>query len=498
MENGKSALGYRIHAVGVGLVFALLSIFAGCSDKQKNGPDDITVDKFNVPVSEVNQWITGNMREVYYWNTSIPNNNQLDFATKQPDKFFEGILFSGDRFSWIEEADKLQDGLAGVSTTVGLGIQLISLVDNSIIMSITYAHKGSPAERAGLKRGDIVTRINGKPMTTSDYQSTMEPYYGQQTFTMRLAKLNGSSLVEDKEVQLTPVTNFQESAILLDTILTTPSGKKVAYLFYNRFLNNQVNELMAVFNKFKQAQVDELVLDMRYNGGGGIFIAGVLSSLIYEGFDEADLFVKYKYNSNYPDVDYSFYRLFGGLSQDQAEKENADLIVGLAKTLNLGLDRVFTLATNRSASASELVINNLRPFMGNQNVVHIGRTTLGKNQGSITIVDESKPRKIHWGMQPIVILLANKNSEGDYYNGLLPQFELNENSVLPYKPLGDPTDPLLAKALSVIDPALQAKYNLMMRAGKKSSEELMIREVVGFEDPYNKARTVELGNTLNY
>lgn len=455
--------------------------------------EEIALDKYGVPLTQVNTWIRDNMRQIYYWNNQIPGNSSLDMS-KQPEEFFESLLFREDRFSWIQDAEELGDNLSGVSTTVGLGIQLISLADRSVIISVRYALPGSPAALAGIKRGDIISAINGSSMTLDNYSSVMQPYYSGNPFRVQLAKLNGNLISNDKEIQLTPVQNFQEMAIQKDTVLTTPSGKKVAYLFYNRFLNNQINELLGAFSRFKEANVDELVLDMRYNSGGGIFISGVLTSMIYNNYNENDVFVKYLYNSNYRDVEYSFYRLFGGTSSNASEKQNADLIVTLTKGFNLGLNRVFILATGSSASATELVINNLKPFMSASNVVHIGRTTVGKNQGSTTIKDESKA--IKWGLQPIIVLLANKNGEGDYVNGLIPMHDINENNFLPYKPLGDISDPLLNKAMVTIDPAIQAiTQSKLMQIGRQKGPLMLIEEVKNFEDLNNLPRPVDVGET---
>src|SRR5690606_20220039 len=101
------------------------------------------------------------------------------------------------------------------------------------------------------------------------------------------------------------------------------------------------------------------------------------------------------------------------------------------------------------------VINNLRPFLSDANVVHIGETTVGKNEGSITIVDERKPPEIEWGIQPIIVKLADKNGYGDYPNGLQPQYIVDEWDYLPWSPIGSLDDPLLAKALGLIDPSMQ-------------------------------------------
>ncbi len=472
----------------------LLLGFLSCKE-QPVEPIDPTDEVTN---TEINTWITDNMRDVYYWNTSIPANGSLNFD-QAPLPFFETIRYKDDRFSWIQDADDLDDGLSGISTTVGLGITLLRIANDNVIILVRYALEGSPAALAGVKRGDIITRINGRAMDLSNYSSVMEPYYGEVPFNVQIAKLQGTTLVTDRDLSLTPVQRFQEKAVHLDTVIQTPNGKKVAYLFYNRFLNEQINDLVNVFLDFKQAGVDELVLDLRYNGGGGIFISGVLSGLIHKNFNENDVFISYQWNSNYRDDDYTYYRLFGGNSSNTSEKLNADNVVSAIKAANLGLDRVFVLTTGSTASASELVINNLRPFMSDAAVVQIGLKTMGKNQGSITIKDERTPRRISWGIQPIVVLLANKNGFGNYPDGLTPTFgPVNENEYLPLVKLGSTEEPLLNQALRQIDPSIvDITATTQMSLRSQRTRQLNVRTVEGFRDLNNPARPVDLGNTVN-
>lgn len=442
-----------------------------------------------------NRWVIDNMRDVYYWNRSIPPDRSLDFRLG-PEEFFDKILHSEDRFSWIEPADDLLAGNTGVSRTVGLGIGLLRVNQaGDVIISVRYALEGSPAAAAGIKRGDIITRINGRAMTTGNYSSVLEAYYGAAPFDVQLAHIDVEQdrIVEDREIRLTPVQNFQEKAIHYASVITTPSQKKVGYLFYNRFLNNQPTELLEAFEAFKGENVSELVLDLRYNGGGGIWIATLLSGLIQANFRENDPFIQYKYNSNYTDEIRTYYQLFGGDSDDAGEVETANMIVNAIKALNLNLPRVYIIATNYSASASELVINNLRPFLSDANVIHIGETTVGKNEGSIPIVDERKPRQIQWGIQPIITKIANKDGFGDYPQGLAPQYNIDEWDYLPWAPIGSPEDPLLARALTLIDPALQPAAAKAMGRQSRTARQLNGQKVEGFEDELNRPVPVDIG-----
>ncbi|MFB2120721.1 S41 family peptidase [Parapedobacter sp. 2B3] len=472
------------------LVFFLA---ASCKKEIKGDPQEPQPPSEN---ETTNKWVVENMRDIYYWNTSIPGDGSLDFELG-PEAFFETILHRDDRFSWIELAKDLEDNLSGVSTTVGLGIGLIRINQaGDVIISVRYALAGSPADKAGIKRGDIITEINGQAMTVNNYQNVLNAYYGSSPFTVQVAHINeNDQIVRGAEIELTPVTGFQEQAIHKDSVIHTPGGKKVGYLFYNRFLNNQPNELLNAFNKFKTAGVSDLVLDLRYNGGGGIWIAAIMSGLIQANFNKSETFIQYKYNSDYGTEAYSYYDLFGGDSDDPEEVASADEVINAIEALNLNLSKVYIIATNYSASASELVINNLRPFLQDANVVHIGETTVGKNEGSITIIDERNPPQIEWGIQPIVVKLANKAGFGDYPDGLEPEYEIDEWDYLPWAPIGSLDDPLLAQAISLIDPSVAPPTtSKTMSAKMRTAQSLQAIPVEGFEDRLNRSFPVDIGD----
>jgi hypothetical protein len=120
-----------------------------------------------------------------------------------------------------------------------------------------------------------------------------------------------------------------------------------------------------------------------------------------------------------------------------------------SESANLGkLNRVFILTSPGTASASELVINNLKPFM---EVILIGEHTYGKNVGSFTITDSKQ--RWSFGLQPITFKTVNARDESNYgtVNGFLPDYLVKDN-VIPFKPFGDPTETYFGKALSIISP----------------------------------------------
>jgi len=214
---------------------------------------------------------------------------------------------------------------------------------------------------------------------------------------------------------------------------------------YNGFYANYDAQLNNAFGELKAAGVTDLVLDLRYNGGGSIRTASYLGSMITGQFT-GELFAKQQWNAKL---------------QAYYESNNPQALVNLfsdklsdGTSINhLNLNRVYIIATGSTASASELVINCLKPYV---DVTIIGETTVGKNVGSVTLYDSSDFTKRdvngshRYAMQPIVLRTVNKAGFGEYSSGIPPTVEQKEN----YANLGiigDPTEPMLAEAIANIN-----------------------------------------------
>lgn len=444
---------------GLLIALSLVTLFASsCKKNSSVEPEpDASANR------EINEWVVENMRYVYYWNQTIPDDSKLNFS-QEPPEFFASLRNPADRFSWIAKADELEENLAGVSTSTGITISLVPFNCTSpeicdLFANVRSVVPGSPAAQAGVERGTIFIGVNGQRMNTENYMTVLDPYLKGQGFSINLATLSGNTLTPGNQSVALTATKIAEPSVQFKRVINTLSGRKVGYLFYNRFLNNRADEIFNVFQEFKAAGVNELVLDLRYNPGGGIAVAGVLAALIKQDYAPDQVFVNYNYNNilnaeiPLSQRSQSFAVLFPPVSARSDDEEAFAEIDAKVKAANLNLSKVYILGTGSSASASELVIHNLAPYM---EVIHIGEQTMGKNEGSLTIKDERTPRQIDWAIQPIVVKLADKNGEGDYDTGLRPDYEVDEFSVLPFLPHGSEEDPLIAKALQLIDPSMAA------------------------------------------
>lgn len=394
---------------------------------------------------EVNDWILENMNYYYLWNDKLPANPD---KTLTPDKFFLSLLYDRtntansdrDRFSWIQaSATELKASLSGEAKTTGMEFRLFyrDASQANIIGSVLYVKPNSPAAIAGVKRGDIFTRVNNEILTGSNYNQLLNSNADAYAFTFAQATAP-NVLTEDKQAKTIQAVVFQEDPVLLDTTYSR-NGRTIGYIVYNQFVPGPNGttakaydvKLDNIFAKFKQNGVNELVLDLRYNRGGYVSSATNLASLM--GKDVSNkVFYWQRWNSK--------------VKADNDQKYGAgkwDIQNFVAKPQNIGanLTRVFILTTSSTASASELIINGLKPFM---NVITIGTTTVGKNVGSITISDASN--KIKWGMQPLTFKSANAEGFADYAGGFVPKVEVKE-STYDLRQLGAITEPLLAEAL---------------------------------------------------
>jgi len=417
------------------LLFLLL-IVAACKEK--------TYEPFTSD-AEVNHWIYDQMKLWYYWEDKLPANPDYQLS---PDSFFNSLLYTfdagqrpdGDRFSWIQNnVDELTSSLSGETVTLGLEYRITaSATVGRTFGTVLYTLPGSPSDVAGLKRGDIFTQINGTDVTSSNYRTLLSGT-GEKKFTV--AKYNAASNTFDSiaTAAATPV-RFQEDPVHFYTVKTI-GGKKIAYLVYHQFYpsSNGTSDkkydkkLESVFEDFRKQQVSELILDLRYNSGGYVSSAIHLASLIARSVTDQNIFAIKEYN---PEITRVLKKKYGaGYFEDHFSR----------KEQNIGslIDRVYVLTSRRTASASELLINGLTPYMP---VKVVGETTLGKNVGSVTLSDDKKRTK--WGLQPIVSKSFNSLKMSEYTAGFEPDYPTAEGIwIYPY---GDEQDPLLQAAISAI------------------------------------------------
>jgi C-terminal processing protease CtpA/Prc len=335
----------------------------------------------------------------------------------------------------------LENVLQGVSTSNGVDYQLVYADEskNNIFGYVRYILPNTDASNKNIKRGDVFYAVNGTQLTVGNYQELL----GQSSYTLNLADYVDETIVPNGNTVDLTKAQYAENPVYKTSVVESGSHK-IGYLMYNGFYNTYDADLNSAFGELSAAGVTDLVLDLRYNGGGSVATATRLASMITGQFN-GQLFAKQQWNSKL---------------QAYYESNNPDALVNLftdklsnGGTLNhLNLNRVYIIATGATASASELVINCLKPYI---TVIQIGDLTVGKNVGSVTLYDSPTFSKKdvngshRYAMQPIVIRTVNKDGFGEYSGGIAPTIEHKEE-IANLGVLGDATEPLFAEAIANI------------------------------------------------
>jgi C-terminal processing protease CtpA/Prc len=432
---------------------SLVSVLAITFSCEKDDPIDVESDAY------INNWILQNMNAYYFWNEQIPSKTNTNL---QPATYFESLLYEAeDRFSWIQEDyTDLLNQLNGVEMEAGYNFTLMQVSRDSpdVIGIINYVKRSSPASKTELKRGDFFRSINGAVLRMDNYKQLLSAISSPHTLGLVDRNLNPV-----KDIALS-VTKFAENPVLLDTVYQI-AGNKIGYLVYNFFADDNgdktytyAKELNAIFGRLKTAGIDDLILDFRYNGGGALTTCAELAGMIANRSGN-DLFGLVQYNRFLDD----YYIKTEG--SDYNKIYFVDHIGSVPINKLSGLNRLYVITSNGTASASEFLINGLKPYM---DVILIGDITYGKNVGSITIyeTDAQKQKTNKWGLQPIVVKLANSQNFSDYGFGFQPDVEENEYADYPLLPLGDTNERLLRTTLVAMG-VVQASASL--RADKKDA-----------------------------
>jgi C-terminal processing protease CtpA/Prc len=433
----------RLKYLATGFV-PVLFLFTACRQDDDPQPAAPVSEVTNEVNDHIDSWIYDNMDYWYLWNDQLPatTNKNAD-----PETYFKSLLSPDDRFSWIQDNyEELLNSLQGVAREAGYEFVLYREKEGSdnVVMQIMYVKPDSPAEKAGLKRGDLITHINGNALTVDNYEDMISAIRKDHTVEYKPILTDEQKFGDPATTSLVAV-QYSEDPNYLHKVIDT-GGRKIGYFVYNFFASGTDEqpgkydaETDAVFADFRSQGITDLVVDLRFNSGGSEVSARNLASLIGQGVDQTKIFLKREYN----DVVQKDILNDENLGEDfltsyyQKEENN----VGS----QLGGGRVYILTSSRTASASELVINALKPYM---DVFLIGDTTYGKNVGSISLYDEKDPKNM-WGMQPIVVKVYNSLDQSDYSSGFKPDVLHKDNNLFIY-PLGDPREALLGLAIGQI------------------------------------------------
>jgi C-terminal processing protease CtpA/Prc len=364
-------------------------------------------------------------RDIYLWNTQIPSTfNARNYA--DPIKIMEAIRqYSSeagfadpvDRFSFAikqDEWDAMSAGMGTIGTTTGndgdFGLSVFFRVEGDL--RVRLVEPSSPAGVAGIRRGWRITKINGNTdITTSNSDFIVDNVYEAASAKITFLKPDGQSV----DIDLTR-GHYPEKPVYLDSVYSI-SNKSIGYLVFNSFLGDRpavLDEFQRVFSKFASKGVSEVILDLRYNGGGYVSLQETLANYLVNNAANGGIMMKQEYN---------------------AQNTRNNETIKFNKQGSLNLSRLYVIVSNATASASELLINNLKPYM---DVKLIGANTYGKPVGFFPI-----PAGEYY-IFPVSFRSTNKNGEGNYFNGLTVNSKVADGLD---KDWGDITETRLASAI---------------------------------------------------
>ena len=424
-------------------------------------------DDNGASASEINDFVWKGMNAAYLYKQEISDldndrfNDSDEYASylnnyNSPENLFESLIYDRDnidKFSLIiDNYIELEQYLSGVSLSNGLnyGLAYLPNSNNEIFGYVRYVNNGSAADLANINRGDIFRSIDGVTLSVDNYSDLLS----QEIYTVNFANYfnNDTEDINDDTIELNGINiELQKAPLVKNPVhyystLDYSSGK-IGYLMYNQFVSNYDDYLKTIFSEFKSNSIDELILDLRYNPGGSINSAIVLASLITGQF-ENEVFNTEQWNNDI---------------QNYWINNNPEYLINRFTTFqsSLNLSRVFILTTRSSASASELIINCLKPYI---NVVQIGTTTYGKYQASVTLYDsenfsnQNVNPSHNYALQPLVLKTLNVNGVTDYYNGINPDYEFEERA-FNMGQVGNLNEPMLNFTLGIIDSRISLDLN---------------------------------------
>lgn len=442
------------------LFFALFIIIVSCQN------DDAAQVYSKGSNEYTNQWMYEQMKRYYYWADELPAKSDISLA---PNDYFNSLLHSNDRFSYALNRNDGTTFPKSLRNSFGLDIAFAEHY-GQVYGIVLYVLSDSPAKYVGLKRGQLIKAINGIPLNVGNYNQLYKDISISQN-----AQLQVMDYSESEGFSQPQQFNIYSGMVLLQPVsskVLQVGTHKVGYIQIPHFDAGLSASLLSVFTQFKSELVNEVVVDLRYNGGGDVSSATALCTLLAPSVTANELFIKFKGNTNGGEVRQTF---------KEALEMNEYLVSFEAlRNAHPSIQRVFVLCGSHTGSASEIIINNLRPFI---EVITIGEKTVGKDVATFAIEDNHVVEgENQWVLYPAIYKLYNSNNEGNYNEGITPSIILNELRNLEIHALGEQDEILLSGALAIISGNLRLNNSNSIKVLQKSaisdSDPLIINKLV--------------------
>lgn len=373
------------------------------------------------------------MKKYYKWNETMPDKGDLGLNPKQ---YFQRLLHKDDIYSYAIHPDFPETVPQSLRRNFGFDISFTEY-QNKIYGVILYTLNDSPAKNNGLLRGQLITKINGEELNLNNYDKIYKSIASATHLDLEIISYSKETGFSNPE-EVTLLQGFSFSQPIFSQVISN-NNTKIGYVEIPHFDVGQAKLFLQTFQELKNQNVTELVLDLRYNGGGDVSSATALSIILAPNIKSSDLFIQFEGNKNGGLVKQSF--------QQALESNERNVSFEVLKNIHPDIKRVYILCGKRTASASEIIINNLRPFM---DVITIGEKTVGKDVAGFPIEDNRITGTKGWILYPSIYKLFNARHEGNYSNGINPSVAIDELQEPEIFPLGNPSEILLSTAINSI------------------------------------------------
>lgn len=400
-------------------------------------------------------WLRSWSNETYLWYDEINDVNPISLNV---ENYFSQLKTSlrtisdteKDRFHFSRATSVYNEqAFSGLISDYGINWAFINNTAPRKLI-VTYIENNSPAENAGLSRGLELTMINNidfintnNPSDIDNINAALFPSDNNQTHQFTFSNLENNEVT----FSLTPQTINENYVQNVQTINSTAGS--IGYLQFNSFNRNAQNELISAMNQFSNENVNELIIDLRYNRGGLLSMASQFAYMVAGDAQTNNvIFEVSRFNDKHPDIDpITGERLVATPFYDEEIDFNRGFLNGV-ELPSVNLPRVFVLTTDSTCSASEALMNGLRGI--NIEVVQIGGTTCGKPYG---FYPQDNCGTTYFTIQ---YQGFNEKNFGDYGDGFSPSNNPQFDDQLPgcdieddfSQPLGNTKEALLAAAIT--------------------------------------------------
>ncbi|WP_456311709.1 S41 family peptidase [Pseudomonas shirazensis] len=410
-----------------GIIFLIDVLILSCSA-------DDEVKFYNEGTNEyINEWMYRQMKKYYHWSDKMPAQGDL---SANPKDYFGTLLQKDDIYSYAIHPSLPETAPQSLRRKFGFDVSFFEF-EGKFYAVILYVLADSPAKNNGLQRGNLITQINGTALSAGNYDELYKKMIAANQLNLKLTSYSAKSgFSQPKEILILQGFSFSQP---IPYQVITAKNSKVGYVEIPHFDVGQAQIFLQIFQDFKSKSITELVLDLRYNGGGDIASATALSILLAPNIKPTDLFIKFEGNANGGNVNQSF--------KEALESNESKISFDALQNAHPAINKIYVLCGNRTASASELIINNLKPYM---EVITIGEKTYGKDVAGFPVEDDRIPGTKGWILYPAIYKLFNARHEGDYSKGIIPVISVNEIQQVEVFALGNSSEILLHTALNHI------------------------------------------------